>query len=192
MDTQLAAKVAVRFPMCSGPSCLPIRLGIRYLRRQARTSAVSEAANAISPRREPSAVTQEARTLYASSVRRIWSTLLDYRDWVSYLYVPIMIPILVLLPYFVIDSYKRSHRANQIVESLAQGSRDLEKMTELLEGPVEPWIGERDVEDLQADDKPDLTGFLILQDSRIVDLRHWTPTADGGSNPTRTYMAIGG
>ncbi len=146
---------------------------------QARTAAVAEAANAISPGRKPSAVTQEGRTLYASSARRIWSTLLDYRDWVSYLYVPIMIPILVLLPYFVIDSYQRSHRVNQIVESLAQGSRDLEKMTELLEGPVEPWIGERDVEDLQAGDNPDLTGFLILQDSRIVDLRHWTPTANG-------------
>ncbi len=147
--------------------------------REARTAAVTEAASAISPRREPSAVTREVRTLFASSIRRIWSTLLDYRDWVSYLYVPIMIPILVLLPYFVIKSYERSHRINQIVESLAQGSRDLQKMTELLEGPVEPWIGERDFEDLQADDKPDLTGFLILQDSRIVDLRHWTPMADG-------------
>ena len=58
-------------------------------------------------------------------MRRIWSTLLDYRDWVSYVYVPILVPLLVVLPYFIAKSYQRSHRVNQIVESLAQGSRDL-------------------------------------------------------------------
>jgi hypothetical protein len=31
------------------------------------------------------------------------------------------------------------------------------------------------VEQLPADDKPDLSGFLILQDLRIIDLRSWTP-----------------
>ena len=53
-----------------------------------------------------------------------------------------MIPILVLLPYFVVKSYERSRRVNQIVESLAQGSRDLEQMTRLMDGPVTPWVGE--------------------------------------------------
>src|SRR5262249_58024482 len=39
-------------------------------------------------RGEPSAATVQARTLQGSAVRRIWSTLLDYRDWISYVYVP--------------------------------------------------------------------------------------------------------
>ena len=98
---------------------------------------------------------------------------MDYRDWVSYVYVPIMIPILVLLPYFVVKSYERSRRVNQIVESLAQGSRDVEQMTRLMDGPVTPWVGEKNVEQLRADDKPNLAGFLILQDLRIIDLRNW-------------------
>ena len=34
--------------------------------------------------------------LQNSAVRRIWSTLLDRRDWTSYVYVPLLIPILVL------------------------------------------------------------------------------------------------
>jgi predicted acylesterase/phospholipase RssA len=60
--------------------------------------------------REPAAATVEARTLQASAIRRIWSTLLDYRDWISYAYVPLIIPILVLLPYVLVKSYQRSHR----------------------------------------------------------------------------------
>ena len=92
-----------------------------------------------------------------------------------------MIPILVLLPYFLIKSYERSRRVNQIVESLAQGSRDLEQMTQLMEGPVTPWIGEKNIEQLGPDDKADLTGFQILQDLRIIDLRQWIPAAERNS-----------
>jgi predicted acylesterase/phospholipase RssA len=147
-----------------------------------RTPAVAEAASGSRNGREPTGVTQDARKLYASAVRRIWSTLLDYRDWVSYVYVPIIVPILVLLPYFVINSYERSQRVNRIVESLAQGSRDLEQMTQLMEGPVKPWVGEN-AEDLHSDEKPDLRGYLILQDLRIVDLRSWKPAA-GRDDPT--------
>jgi hypothetical protein len=32
--------------------------------------------------------------LQASAIRRIWGTLLDWRDWTSYVYVPIIVPIL--------------------------------------------------------------------------------------------------
>jgi hypothetical protein len=121
-----------------------------------------------------SEVTTEARALQRSTVRRIWGNLLDYRDWVSYIYVPILLPILTLMPYFIYTSYQRSHRINQIIESLAQSSRDLEQMTVLIDGPVAPWTGET-AEDLVGDQRPDNTGFMILQDSRMIDLRKWKP-----------------
>jgi predicted acylesterase/phospholipase RssA len=152
-----------------------------------RTTAAPVASNMFRTRGEPTPVTKDARTLHGSAVRRIWSTLWDYRDWVSYLYVPILVPVLVLLPYFIVKSYERSQRISKIVESLAQGSRDVEQMTRLMEGPVEPWIGERNVEELKADEKLDLSGFLILQDLRIVDLRHWTPAA-GGNIQSDSYI----
>jgi len=144
-------------------------------------------ANAIVPmtgedRQDPSPVTKEARTLHGSSQRRIWGTLLDYRDWVSYIYVPLLVPVVVLLPYFLVKTYQRSQRMSQIVDSLAQGSRDLEQMTRLLEGPVEPWTGERPAE-LLPNEKPDSKGFLILQDSRIIDLRRWSPEAAKSADP---------
>jgi predicted acylesterase/phospholipase RssA len=132
---------------------------------------------------EPAQATVDARTLGASAGRRIWSALLDWRDWVSYIYVPILVPILVLLPYFVFKSYQRSQRLSELVESLSQGSRDLQVMSGLLEGPVTPWSGEpaEEMPDLGA---PDFKGFDVLQDSRILDMRKWNPNAQGKEDPS--------
>jgi predicted acylesterase/phospholipase RssA len=124
--------------------------------------------------REPAPATVEARTLQASAIRRIWSTLLDYRDWISYVYVPLIIPILVLLPYVVVKSYEQSRWLKKLAESLSQGTRDREVMSRLFEGPIQPWTGVAAEEDHHPE-KVDLTGFEVLQDSRIIDLRNWKP-----------------
>jgi predicted acylesterase/phospholipase RssA len=149
----------------------------------------AEGAKRVSPeaspspgRRQTAAVTVEARMLQASSLRRIWSTLLDYRDWVSYVYVPILIPILVLMPYFVVKSYERSARQSRLIDSLSQGSRDLEIMTRLLDGPMRPWVGES-AQELQGSGGSDFTGFELLQDTRIIDMRAWNPVS-GTSDAT--------
>src|SRR5262249_43189061 len=114
--------------------------------------------------RAPAAPTVEARRLQASSVRRIWSTLLDYRDWTSYVYVPLLVPTLILLPYSVRESSRKPYRLNHLISSLSQGSRDLEKMTELLERKPMTWTGETPEKARKLDLEPaDLKGFEILQ-----------------------------
>ena len=135
------------------------------------------------PLAEPVAATVEARALQDSALRRIWSTLLDRRDWTSYVYVPLLVPILVLLPYLVVKSHQRSQRINHLVESLSQGSRDLGQMSRLLEGRQEPWIGEP-AEEVRSFDESDFKGFGILQDSRIFDLRSWKPVKPAESDPS--------
>jgi hypothetical protein len=120
--------------------------------------------------------------LQASALRRIWSTLLDRRDWVSYLYVPILVPILFLLPYFVVKSYQNSRRINQLISSLSQGTGDFEHMKRLLEGgPEKPWTGVAAAEVAELD-PTDLKGFVILQDSLILDLRDWNPARSAKGN----------
>ena len=131
---------------------------------------------------EPISATVEARTLQASALRRIWSTLLDRRDWTSYVYVPLLVPILILVPYFVVKSHQRSERINHLVESLSQGSRDLENMSRLLETRPTPLTGVA-AEEVHSLDEADFQGFEILQDSRIVDLRGWRPVESGKSDP---------
>jgi hypothetical protein len=52
---------------------------------------------------------------------------------------------------------------------------------------VAPWTGEK-AEELPAGDQSDLTQFVILQDSRIIDLRNWkssAPARDG--TPSLVY-----
>jgi predicted acylesterase/phospholipase RssA len=128
------------------------------------------------PRHPPADSTVEARALQGSAQRRIWSTLLDYRDWISYVYVPILIPIFVLLPYVVVKSYERSARLSHLVDSLSHGSRDLEIMSQLMVGPISPWVG-APAEEVQGLEEPDFKGFEILQDSRILDMRAWNPVS---------------
>ena len=126
---------------------------------------------------EPTSVTRDARQLQESSSRRIFSTLLDYRDWASYIYVPLLVPILFLMPYFIYHAYQESNRMNQIVSSLRQGSQDVERMNMLLKGPIPPWEGVPG-EQVQHFDEEDLNGFGVLQDSCILDLRKWKPGND--------------
>ena len=135
------------------------------------------------PIMEPVEATVEARTLQQSAQRRIWSTLLDRRDWTSWVYVPLLVPILILLPYLVFKSHQRSQRVNHLVESLSQGSRDLAQMSRLLEGRQQPWVGEP-AEEARSLDEQDISGFEILQDSRIFDLRSWKPTASAEEDPS--------
>src|SRR5262249_41140455 len=123
----------------------------------------------------PSATTVEARALQASAFRRIWSTLIDRRDWTSYIYVPLIVPIVVLLPYLVVKYYDQSQRMKQLVGSLSQGTRDFQVMSRLLESQPVPWVGVQ-AEEVRNLTEPNLKGFEILQDSRILDLRDWKPT----------------
>jgi predicted acylesterase/phospholipase RssA len=126
----------------------------------------------------PGAATTDARALQASALRRIWSTLLDRRDWVSWLYVPITVPILILLPYVVAITYRDTHLLNQLVKSFSQGTRDLEVLKDMLRNKSAPWVGEH-AERVRSLDEADLQGFEILQDSRIFDLRAWQPGLSG-------------
>jgi hypothetical protein len=133
--------------------------------------------------REPAATTVEARTLHTSSIRRIWSTLLDRRDWTSYVYVPILIPILLLMPYLVVRFYQHSRMVNHLINTISQGSGDFEQMKHLLDdGPEKPWTGVA-AEEVRELEKTDLKGFVILQDSLILDLRNWNPNVSGKDDP---------
>jgi hypothetical protein len=132
---------------------------------------------------QPSPITPEARTLQASAVRRIWSRLLDYRDWVSYIYVPLIVPLLFVTPYLVVRLYKHSHHLNTLIESISQGSPDRDLISRLLDGPLPLWAGEP-AEEVPEFGPRSFEGFEILQDSRIIDLRRWNPAEAGKEDPT--------
>jgi predicted acylesterase/phospholipase RssA len=132
---------------------------------------------------DTSSTTIHARMLQASASRRIWSSLLHRRDWTSYIYLPLLVALLVGVPYYIVQSYQHSNRVNRLVESIVHGSPDFEIMSQLMSGPVRPFRGETP-EELRKIEPPNYKGFTILQDSRILDLRLWNPAADGKADAT--------
>ncbi len=132
------------------------------------------------PQRAAASVSADARALQQSGIRRIWGTLLDFRDWTSFLYVPLLVPILVALPWVSVKLYRQAHAINLIVESLTQSSRDLEQMSRLIQGPVKPWVGVTATA-IPENAVRDNRGFTVLQDLRIIDLRKWRPMAERDS-----------
>jgi hypothetical protein len=82
----------------------------------------------------------------------------------------------LLVPYYLVDSYQQSRRVSRLIESISHGSPDFEIMSQLMRAPMRAFKGV-DVEEVRNFDPLDYKGFTILQDSRIIDLRPWDPTA---------------
>jgi hypothetical protein len=122
-----------------------------------------------------SPTTIQARTLQLSATRRIWSRFFRIRDWTSYLYVPLLFLLLILLPYYLVQSYLTSNRVNNLIESLAQSNPAIDILSQLMAGPIKPFKGEPS-EEVQIIEPPNYQGFTILQDSSILDLRPWNPS----------------
>jgi predicted acylesterase/phospholipase RssA len=165
----------------AGPPWDPTSAGdTESLPAQAASRTVSRTDGAS---QRPSRLTADARRLQVSAVRRIWSTLFDYRDWVSYIYVPILVPLLCLTPYLVISYFERSHRVNALIESISQGNPDVAVIIRLMDGAIPPWDGEI-AEEVHDFGSRSFQGFEILQDSRVLDLRRWKAAEGGKDDPT--------
>jgi hypothetical protein len=108
--------------------------------------------------------------------------LLSFRDWASFIYIPLVL-LLLLVPYFLVDSYLQSRRVSRFIESISHGSPDFEIMSQLMRAPMKSFKGVA-VEEVRNFDPPDYKGFNILQDSRIIDLRPWDPTGAGQNGAT--------
>jgi predicted acylesterase/phospholipase RssA len=141
-----------------------------------RTAPADSRLDGSSQKTNPSTVL--ARQLQVSASRRIWSTLLSFRDWPSYIYAPLLILLFVLLPYYLFDSYQQSRRVSRLIDSISHGSSDFEIMSQLMRAPMRSFKGVA-VEEVHDFDPLDYQGYHILQDSRIIDLRPWDPTVAG-------------
>ncbi len=115
--------------------------------------------------------TEQSRTLQKSASRRLWSSLFDYRDWTSFVYVPLLVPLLIVLPYYAAKWYHRSQVAQHLIEGIAESNQDYAVMSKLLqEGPSPPFAG-LPVEEVQELAPPDNKGIEVISDMRVVDIR---------------------
>ena len=128
--------------------------------------------------RAPAATTVEARTLQASAVRRIWSSLFDPRDWTSYVYLPLLAVFFILLPTWVFRYVRNAQQNERLIEWLYQGNPDLAEVKKILQLPPTVWpkgSGATPQERASFEFTTNI-GFKVVKETRIADLRLWNPT----------------
>jgi hypothetical protein len=116
----------------------------------------------------------DARRLRDSSKRKIVSTLLSLHDWPSYFWLVLVSMLAIGVPYLIRERSERLRQQETILSAVAQLNPNYDRIVELLRHEEMPEISPMPYETASALDKPDLTGFEVLADSRIFDLRDWT------------------
>ena len=140
------------------------------------------------PSTDASAVTMLARLLRQSSRRRVWSTLFDWRDWPSYLFLAIALLLFVYLPLQVYQLYRKSQTQADIIASIASGEPDIRRIMELgTSDPLANWVGE-EIEEKAERTEVSYEGLQIMSHSRIYDLRHWDPDAESVDRQGHVYV----
>jgi hypothetical protein len=89
--------------------------------------------------------------------------------------VPLLVLLLVVLPFLMVRSYLTSNRVSRLVESLGHSRPDVDTLRQLMAGSINPFKGESP-EEVRNIEPPNYTGFTILRDSCIFDLRPWDPS----------------
>jgi predicted acylesterase/phospholipase RssA len=115
--------------------------------------------------------TADARQLRRSSRQRIWTTLLDWRDWPTYVYVPLLLFVFGVLPFLGWQFYQRARLHQTVVEAVAEGMPDFRKAMALLEGdPLKGWAPDP-IKVVPALAPVDYKGWELTNATWILDLR---------------------
>lgn len=112
-----------------------------------------------------------ATTLRRSSRRKVWSTLLDFRDWPSWIYLALGLLFLVWLPIRFWQMHRHDRMLTSVINSIAKGDPDIRLVLDLVENdPLRDWspIAVTESDELAPAHVGDIE---ILSRSRIIDLR---------------------
>jgi len=176
----LHRKIADRgiWPVLEGPLWEPLPGGHSLLDAQAGPTSPPHASGTARTA-GTSAQARLARKLRRSSQRKVWSTLLDWKDWPTYLYLAAGLLLFVYLP---IRFYRLHHHAamlTSVIDSIAKGDPDIRLVLDLVEDdPVTGWPL-IPITDVDTPAPVEVKGVDILSYSRIIDLRN----AWGGATP---------
>jgi predicted acylesterase/phospholipase RssA len=118
--------------------------------------------------------TEQARKLQESSQRRILSRLFSLRDWPTYVFVPLLLFLLLGVPYLAYTRYQSSHRSEMIVDAITFSNPDFQLVLELVR--QKPLTGEWltiQPEEVEQIGPASFAGFRLITDTRVLDARGW-------------------
>ena len=132
---------------------------------------------ALASERGPSNATENSRELRNSSHRKVWSTLFDFRDWPTYLFLAVVLLAFVCGPVYVYRLRKHTELLTSMIDSIAMGDPDIRQILDLVEGTVATDWQVAELGELVGDTAAQLEGVEVLSQSRIFDLRNFDPNA---------------
>ena len=113
------------------------------------------------------------------------------KDWVTYLYVPILILVFGFLPYSIYHTWRHGYVAATLTSAVAETSHDYRTLLDLMEyGTVEPWKGMDFVEADHLDPLFAEQGLDIISDSRITDVRQLAESRETGDGATQPPVYV--
>ena len=109
--------------------------------------------------------------LRRSSHRKVWSSLLDWKDWPTYIYLALGFLLLVYFPVRFYNLHRHAAMLTSVIDSIAKGDPDIRLVLDLVESdPLNDWQ-KLEITDAALPTPEDYAGLEILSYSRINDLR---------------------
>ncbi|MGI9471453.1 MAG: patatin-like phospholipase family protein [Rubripirellula sp.] len=140
-------------------------------------TAIAGTKSQVGPK-EANLITAQTRELQESSQRKILGRLLSWRDWPSYLFVPLLLLLFVGVPYTAYQRYKVVHQSEMIVDAITFSNPDFQLVLQLARQNPIPGVWKPLAAEEVPELKPvDMTGFRLVTDTRILDFRAWQPDA---------------
>jgi predicted acylesterase/phospholipase RssA len=125
-----------------------------------------------------------ARELQKSSKRKTWSTLFSLRDWPTYFWVPLIVCLALSLPYTVYKLNKKSQQQDMVLSAIAETSPVYREILRALAGEPPPPMPPSSFVEVDEMKPVDFTGFEIITDTRIFDLRRWSSPSESKVTPS--------
>lgn len=121
---------------------------------------------------------QTARHLQKSCKRKIWSTLFSFRDWPTYIYLPLILTLVFSVPIVIYRLHQSRTRQQMILSAVKQTSPLYNELLELLGSQPPTSLPDIEFNSVETLEPFDWSGFEVLSNSLIFDVRNWSRTVD--------------
>jgi predicted acylesterase/phospholipase RssA len=122
----------------------------------------------------------DARKLQRSSSRRTLSTLFSFRDWPTYVWVPLLALLIFMLPYLIYQQRRTAAHQEHVLAAVAKSSPLYRDVVDLLRHGPAGTIPTISFEEVETVEPFDFAGYDVVTDDRIYDVRGWVR----GRSPT--------
>ena len=130
-----------------------------------------------------------ARQIQGSAGRRVWKTLFSLKDKYTYIWVPLILVIVLSLPYYLYKLNEDSQFQTTVIDAITATSPVYKEVVKLFHQTPTKLIDSLSYEDVESMEDIDYTGFKIISDTRIYDLRNWS-FGDEEENSVFVYESI--